>query len=325
MKTLRQFLAVMGLITYFLLSISAVSAATPVKIFPLAGPSAYGGVPAPTGTDATQQFSELVYSLVMNARYILGAIAIGVIVFSGIMMVTGQGNEEVYGKSRKSILFAFIGLAIVGLSGELAKIFYVACPSFTPPGETQLACTPGGFLKDPNALIRAATMFSQRTQIIIVFIKYLIGSVAVFLIVRNGLRMVAMGSAEDKIAIDKKNLVYTIIGLILIVIADNVITKSFYKLDLTRYPTTGGAQPAINLDRSIQELVGFTNFAVSLVAPIAVLVLLAGGVMYITAGGQDDKMTTAKRMITAAIIGIIIIYGAFAIVSTVVSGAFPQT
>lgn len=329
MKTLRQFVVTMGLMTVILLAVyspllAQAEAKKSYPLFPLAGNSSYGNVPAPTGDNAKSQLAELIFDLVMNARYIIGAVAILLIVIAGVRMVTGQGNDEVYGKARQTILWAVIGLAVVGLSGEMAKIFAVSCPEFTPPGDTPVGCTAGGFLKDPNAMLRSVTIFNQRTQIIIVFIKYFIGSVAILLIVRNGLRMVAMGSAEDKIAIDKKNLVYTIIGLILIVISDNLISKVFYKLDLTRYPTTGGARPAIDSARGLAEIVGFTNFAVTLLGPIAIIVLIAGAVMYMTAAGDDGKMGTAKRMITTALIGIIIIYGAFAIVSTVISGYFPQ-
>jgi hypothetical protein len=47
--------------------------------------------------------------------------------------------------------------------------------------------------------------------------------------------------------------------------------------------------------------------------------------MYITSGGEDDKMQKAKRMMIATVVGIMIIYGAFAVVSTILSGSFNTT
>jgi len=53
---------------------------------------------------------------------------------------------------------------------------------------------------------------------------------------------------------------------------------------------------------------------------IAVLYLIYGGIMYITAGGDAEKATKGRTAITNAIIGIIIIAAAFAIY-TLAAGA----
>jgi|GEM_PF-2045302 len=50
---------------------------------------------------------------------------------------------------------------------------------------------------------------------------------------------------------------------------------------------------------------------------IAVAFLVYGGVQYITAAGQEDKIKTAVRTITGAIIGLIIIFAAVAIRNTI--------
>jgi cytochrome bd-type quinol oxidase subunit 2 len=280
------------------------------QLFPLPDSEAYGNVPAPSADASAQvQFAELVDGIIQAVRYIIGAVAILFIVYSGFRMVTGWGKEEVYQKARTSMLYAVIGLAAVGLAGEMRDIF-----SLGTPGKT--------FLQDPNQILRSTILFNQGTQIIITFIKYFIGGVAVLFIVRSGLRLITMGGAEDKIALDKKNLLYATIGLIMIIIADTAVNQVFYKVDLTRYPGAGGAEPAIDPVQGIKEIIGFTNFMVALVGPIAVLALLAGGVMYLTAAGEEEKMNKAKKLITMALIGIIIIYGAFSIVSTIVMGNF---
>ena len=48
--------------------------------------------------------------------------------------------------------------------------------------------------------------------------------------------------------------------------------------------------------------------------------LIIGAIMYATSGGEEENMNKAKRVIIATIVGIVIIYGAFAMVSTVISG-----
>jgi len=279
------------------------------QIFDLPPSSSYGNVPAPS-KDATaqEQFKQVVTGVLQALRYIIGAVAIVMVIYSGFRMVTGGGKDEVYQKARSSMLYAVIGLAAVGLAGEVATIFDLT------PGKS--------FLQDPNQILRTAVLFDQRTQIIITFLKYFIGAVAVLMIIRNGMRMITMGEAEDKIALDKKNLVYSVVGLVLIIMADTAINNVFYKVDLTRYPGTGGVEPTIDLVQGVAEVVGFTNIIVSIVGPVAILALLGGGFMYISAGGEEEKMAKAKRLIVSALVGLIIIYGAFAIVSTFVGGQF---
>lgn len=295
---------------------------SPGGIFPLPDSSVYGDIPATAGGGtAQQQFALLVWGIIQNVRFIIGAVAIAMIVYSGFRMVIGWGKEDVYNQQKNSILFAIIGLAIVGLAGEGANILQVACPE-SLPGQPKVPCTEGGFLANPNALLRTATVFDQRTEIVVTFIKYFVGAIAVLTIISSGFRMITMGGSEEKIAIDKKRLLYGAIGLGLIIVADTAINQVLYKVDLSQYPGIEGVQPAFSAEQGVREIVGFTNFVVSIVGPVAVLALLAGGVMYITAGGQEDRMERAKRLIFAAMLGLIIIYGAFAIVSTFIAGNF---
>jgi len=50
---------------------------------------------------------------------------------------------------------------------------------------------------------------------------------------------------------------------------------------------------------------------------LAVLLIIYGGVTYITAGGSDDRVKTAKKILTSAITGLVIILLAIVIVNFV--------
>ena len=97
------------------------------------------------------------------------------------------------------------------------------------------------------------------------------------MLVRNGVRLIALQGKEESVTLDKKNIAFTSAALILILFASTLIDKVLYIVDTTRYPV-GGVQPAINVDRGMQELVGITNVIVTFVAPLAVIVLIAGAV-----------------------------------------------
>jgi hypothetical protein len=67
-------------------------------------------------------------------------------------------------------------------------------------------------------------------------------------------------------------------------------------------------------DRDIRETVAeIINVALGLLGTIAVVIILAGGFQWMTAGGNEEKVGGAKKLIISGIIGLAIIMSAFAI------------
>jgi hypothetical protein len=60
------------------------------------------------------------------------------------------------------------------------------------------------------------------------------------------------------------------------------------------------------------------NVALGFLGIIAVVIVLYGGFMWMTAAGNEERITKAKQILTAGIIGLIIIIMAWAIASYVV-------
>lgn len=58
---------------------------------------------------------------------------------------------------------------------------------------------------------------------------------------------------------------------------------------------------------------------------IAVVIILLGGFKWMTAGGNEDKVGEAKKLITAGIIGLVIIVAAFAIATFVLDSLINAT
>lgn len=56
------------------------------------------------------------------------------------------------------------------------------------------------------------------------------------------------------------------------------------------------------------------NVALGFLGVIAVAIILLGGFKWMTAGGNEEKIESAKKLLTAAIIGLVIILLAWAIV-----------
>ncbi len=73
-------------------------------------------------------------------------------------------------------------------------------------------------------------------------------------------------------------------------------------------------------------LVNITNYVLGLITIIAVLMLIWGGVRYLTAGGDEGAVEDAKNIITQAVIGLIIAGISYAVVvvvvNTIIGGVF---
>lgn len=72
-------------------------------------------------------------------------------------------------------------------------------------------------------------------------------------------------------------------------------------------PETGGEEAIPNLIGSI--IMG----ALGSVGIIFLILMIIGGVMWMTASGNEERVTKAKSLITNAVIGMIIVFSAYAI------------
>lgn len=309
-KNLAEFLIILPLLIVSLgIFNMAPFAAAPAHSAYIPIPDALCGV-FPCGNEAdngVQIAKSVVGKLIDNTRFIIGAIAILLIVISGIKLVTAQGNEEVLTEQTKALTFGIIGLFTVGLAGEIAAIFEV---------------DRGGFLNDPSTMLQKSKLFGRTATIVITFIKYIIGSGAVLYVVRSSLRLVTSAGNEEEVAKDKKNILYGVLGLVLIMMANPVIKEVFFKIDTTKYPGIEAVRPGFDPKRLAQEIAGVTNLVAALAGPFALLSLVAGGVMYTVSAGEEEQTGKAKKIIMWSILGIVVIYGAFAIVSTFISRQF---
>lgn len=77
---------------------------------------------------------------------------------------------------------------------------------------------------------------------------------------------------------------------------------------------TGGEGSLKTLTKSFLDFIlGFLGF-------IAVVMIIYGGFLYVTAAGEQDKVDKGKKIIMYALIGIVIIMFSFVIVNTLLGG-----
>ena len=67
-----------------------------------------------------------------------------------------------------------------------------------------------------------------------------------------------------------------------------------------------------------ESLINITNWLLGFVVLIGILMMVWGGISYVGSAGDQEKATTAKRIITYALLGVIIAGLAYAAVNVVV-------
>lgn len=103
------------------------------------------------------------------------------------------------------------------------------------------------------------------------------------------------------------------IGFLMVVILATPMMAGAVKVK--QYGNTFGLGTA-DLESTVIKIVQWVLAFLSL---IAVVMILYGGFVWMTAGGNEDKVSTAKKTISAAVIGLIVILLAWAIVTFVLS------
>jgi len=77
-----------------------------------------------------------------------------------------------------------------------------------------------------------------------------------------------------------------------------------------------GINQSSDLKGSIANII---NIILGFLGIVAVIIILAGGFKWMTAGGNEDKVAESRQMIIQGIIGLVIVFAAWAIASFVIS------
>ena len=95
--------------------------------------------------------------------------------------------------------------------------------------------------------------------------------------------------------------------------------------------TGGGSKDSVRAELGLGNkdpratIATIINVALSFLGIIAVVIILMGGFKWMTAGGSEDKVSEAKHMITAGVIGLVIILASWSIATFVLSQLYIAT
>jgi len=74
-----------------------------------------------------------------------------------------------------------------------------------------------------------------------------------------------------------------------------------------------------------EGIMAIVNVLLGFLGIIAIIIVLYGGFVWLTSGGNEEKVSQAKKIITAGIIGLVIIFVSFAIASFVITQLISAT
>ena len=239
---------------------------------------------------------ELAINFILNVihmvRNVVGVVAFIMGVIYGLKLVMARGQEDVISKQKTNFLYAFMGFVILIISENVASIF-------NPEQST------GEQIIDFNAA-------RDQLRDIVDYLKWLLGSVIMLFMTISAVRLITASDDEETITQQKRNITWSGIGILVILLASNIVNAIY----IIRSPKeTAAAAP----DTAIGEITSLIRLILVFLGPVAIAFTIYAGFMYLTAMSKEEQAEKAKRMITAGVVAIVIIYGAYAIVNTLTS------
>lgn len=238
--------------------------------------------------------SNLVGAALTIINIFLGLIGVTALVFvliGGVRYITSQGDESSAEEAKKTILYAVIGIVVVGIAAVVVNFAARAVGLSTGlPGGNNL----------PGAILLVVNWFLA-----------LVGITALIFVLLGGVRYITSQGDESKAEEAKKTILYAVIGIVLVGSAAVLVNFTAAAVDLPTGLTASNDLPA--------AILFVINVFLVLAALAALIFIIYGGVQYITSRGEADQAESAKKTILYAVIGLLVIGLAAVTVNFVIS------
>ena len=130
--------------------------------------------------------------------------------------------------------------------------------------------------------------------------------------------MTSMGN-EEKVKKSKQILTASAIGLLIVLASLSIVNLIVGAIGGTEITAPDGSNL---VNRPFNEiLLGIINAAVSLLGVISLVVIVYGGYRWMTSGGNEETISEAKRTLSAGVIGVIIVFISWSVVTFIICEA----
>lgn len=235
----------------------------------------------------------VIFQMIDVVKYILGSLAVLVMAILGIRLTVSSKSEEKLTEAKTHLTYLLIGFVLV-----MVADYFVANVLYGAEGEVLASEESASFF---------ASMGSLELQRIYRGIEAFVGVIAVLVIIINGFRIVT--SAGEEIDTQKKAIMWAVVGLVIIGIAELVIKDIIF----------AEQGSTLNIPRGIDLIVTLTNFITGFVAFLSVALIVYAGIQFVISFVSEGSNDKGKKALLAAIIGIIVVAGSYALTSTIIA------
>jgi len=149
-----------------------------------------------------------------------------------------------------------------------------------------------------------ASQITSTIYFILDFFKYIFGGIAVMMLIISGMKLILSGrQVADAMNKEKETLRYSFTGIILIIVADQLI-RGFFGAEGEIYRTGTDMQMAAEAGSNLAS--GFTGLIRIFIPSVAILSIVLAGFRLLISRGDNDKLAKAKKQITWAILGLVL-------------------
>ncbi len=196
--------------------------------------------------------------------------------------------------------FFSIAMILISLSFSLNLNPVLAQPATPPSGS--------GIFENPITAGDVPTLLNR----ILSELQKVVVTLAILMIVIGGIMYMASFGNDAAMKRAKTIITAAVIGLAIVLAARTFLQEIWNILGVgSTVPSPGG-------DSFLNIATRALNLALSIVGVIGIIGIVVGGIMYLTSYGDDERIKTGKKIITASIIGLAVCLGAVIIVKEVV-------
>lgn len=258
-----------------------------------------------SSTQGHKKIGAAMEKIINIIQAVIGGIATLLIIISAVMIIIADEEEKI-SNGKKGVGAGFLGLMfMLTIDTIILDIFYGG-RSFEAGSMMSNQETMQSSLKAGNELVMSVLEWSQSIIIILAILYLMISGISM---------ITALGESEE---INKKRQVIQWVGLgVIVIMLNEIIVKQI----IYNYIFQGDEiiyQP--DASRGIVEIVGLIKYALQFLAIVVFIILVYGGGQMVFSFGNDEAISKGKSVISASIIGIIIILISYTMIATFTSG-----
>lgn len=138
------------------------------------------------------------------------------------------------------------------------------------------------------------------------FVKYVLGSIAVLMLILNAVKMITAGKdSEEEMTKEKTFLKYALMGLVLVFVSEEAVKLAFFGEEGNVLESAESAAAFGQAGGNVIK--GLYTFVEVFMGSIAVLMIVFSALQILIGGGSEEAATAGKKRIFLASIGLVVV------------------